>query len=299
VSRRYDEGWALAQAQARFHRAVSRGLQVARTELNRNPASPSKHSGQRCDTPRYLPRTRDGLRPPPYPATSPGRTRTADRPCIAGGGSADRASARGRAPRPETSGSGRGSQTSERRSDIGSGMTDAGEFEAFVRSYQDMVYAVALRLLGSPAEAEDIAQTVFLKAFQRFDQLAASDTAAGWLKTVTRNACLNHLSRHRSRWKLFSELSAPGDGGDFGTDLAAGESIARDLETADEHHRLERALRGLPDHQRVPLVLFHFDDLSYQAIADMLGVSLGKVKTDIHRGRDALRRQLTAAHATR
>jgi RNA polymerase sigma-70 factor (ECF subfamily) len=45
----------------------------------------------------------------------------------------------------------------------------------------------------------------------------------------------------------------------------------------------------LPDHQRVPLVLFHFEQRSYQDIADLLGVSLGKVKTDIHRGREALR----------
>lgn len=211
----------------------------------------------------------------------------------------DRALAGSPGGRSETSCDGRGSQSSERGSDSGSGMTGAGEFEAFVRSYQDMVYAVALRLLGSPAEAEDIAQNVFLKAFQRFDQLGSSETAAGWLKTVTRNACLNHLSRHRSRWKLFSELSTTTEDRDFGADLAADVSPARDLETADEHERLERALQGLPDHQRVPLVLFHFEDLSYQAIADLLGVSLGKVKTDIHRGRDALRRQLTAAHETR
>ena len=47
-------------------------------------------------------------------------------------------------------------------------MTDVQQFEAFVRRYQDMVYGTAVRLLGSPAEAEDVAQTVFLKAFQRF-----------------------------------------------------------------------------------------------------------------------------------
>jgi len=62
---------------------------------------------------------------------------------------------------------------------------------------------------------------------------------------------------------------------------------------------LEEALRRLPDHQRVPLVLFHFEDMSYQDIADALGVSMGKVKTDIHRGREALRRQLTTDHASR
>jgi RNA polymerase sigma-70 factor (ECF subfamily) len=54
-------------------------------------------------------------------------------------------------------------------------------------------------------------------------------------------------------------------------------------------------LHNLPAHQRVPIVLFHFDDLSYQEIAERLGVSVGKVKTDIHRGREALRTALTAA----
>jgi RNA polymerase sigma-70 factor (ECF subfamily) len=66
-------------------------------------------------------------------------------------------------------------------------------------------------------------------------------------------------------------------------------SITEDLEHAERQEQLERALRQLPDHQRVPLVLFHFEELSYQAIAAALGVSLGKVKTDIHRGREALR----------
>ncbi len=71
--------------------------------------------------------------------------------------------------------------------------------------------------------------------------------------------------------------------------------VARALETEllDRHERLEQALRRLPDHQRVPLVLYHFEELSYEQIAETLGVSLGKVKTDIHRGREALRGLLT------
>ena len=59
-----------------------------------------------------------------------------------------------------------------------------------------MVFATAVRLLGNPTEAEDIAQTVFMRAFQRFGEIGSSATAAGWLKTVTRNTCLNHLSRY-------------------------------------------------------------------------------------------------------
>ena len=170
-------------------------------------------------------------------------------------------------------------------------MTDVHLFEAFVRRYQDMVYATAVRLLGNPAEAEDVAQTVFLKAFQRFGEVGSSPAAAGWLKTVTRNICLNHLSRYRSRWRFFSELDK--DAGaeaehDYAASLPAAASPSR-LDAADLRERLEHALRRLPDNQRVPLVLFHFEDMSYQDIAEALRVSLGKVKTDIHRGREALK----------
>ena len=172
-------------------------------------------------------------------------------------------------------------------------MTDVQEFEAFVRRYQDMVYGTAVRLLGSPAEAEDAAQTVFLKAFQRFDEVGASPAAAGWLKTTTRNECLNHLSRYRARWQFFSELTRPDrPEGDYADSLVSPLSHALDLEQAELREQLERGLRALPDHQRVPLVLFHFEELNYQEIADALGASLGKVKTDIHRGREALKRLL-------
>ena len=164
----------------------------------------------------------------------------------------------------------------------------ASAFEGFVRAHQDMVFATAVRLLGNPAEAEDVAQTVFLKAFERFDVLANSPTAGGWLKTVTRNACLNHLSRYRARWQSLSDLSP--DAAD--ARLTADSSPARDLEHADERERLEAALRRLPDHQRVPLVLFHFEEASYEEIAAALGISMAKVKTDIHRGREALRNLL-------
>ena len=173
-------------------------------------------------------------------------------------------------------------------------MTDVSLFEAFVRRYQDMVYGTAVRLLGSPAEAEDVAQSVFLKAFQRFDEVGASAAAPGWLKTTARNECLNHLSRYRARWQFFSELTRPDRrDGDYADSLVSPLSHALDLEQAELREQLERALRALPDHQRVPLVLFHFEELNYQEIADALGASLGKVKTDIHRGSEALKRLLT------
>jgi RNA polymerase sigma-70 factor (ECF subfamily) len=99
------------------------------------------------------------------------------------------------------------------------------------------------------------------------------------------------LSRYRSRWRFFSELG--GDPSDMeGARPISDSSPLRRLEQADDRAQLEGALRNLPDHQRVPLVLFHFEEASYDDIAAMLGVSLAKVKTDIHRGREALRRLL-------
>ncbi|HXW05768.1 MAG TPA: sigma-70 family RNA polymerase sigma factor [Vicinamibacterales bacterium] len=179
-------------------------------------------------------------------------------------------------------------------------MTDARLFEAFVRRYQDMVFATAVRMLGSHADAEDVAQTVFLRAFQRFARIGSSPAAAGWLKAVTRNECLNHLSRYRARWRFFSELSdaRSDDPVPALADARAG-SFRSALDDAARHRALEEAIRQLPEHQRVPLVLFHFEELSYQEIADTLHVSLGKVKTDIHRAREALRTVLSADDATR
>lgn len=174
-------------------------------------------------------------------------------------------------------------------------MSDPAQFEGFLRNYQDLVYTTALRLVGTPAEAEDIAQEVFLKAYEHFDELAASPTAGGWLKTVARNLALNHLTRYRNRWRFFSEYEAADDedsARSFADTLAAPDTHQQTVDTADQREILEAALQALPPAQRVPLVLYHFENLSYEDIAARLKVSLGKVKTDIHRGREALRRKL-------
>ncbi len=162
-----------------------------------------------------------------------------------------------------------------------------------MRNYQNMVFSTAMRLLANQTEAEDISQEVFLKAYERFDQLSASPTAGGWLKTVATNLSLNHLTRYRSRWSFFSELSG-GAEGDEERELpfAAPENLEDELARADRNKLVEEALQKLPPAQRVPLVLFHLEGLSYEEIARKLHVSLGKVKTDIFRGREALRKRL-------
>jgi RNA polymerase sigma-70 factor, ECF subfamily len=174
-------------------------------------------------------------------------------------------------------------------------MTDAQEFEAFMRNYQDMVFSTAMRLLANQAEAEDVAQEVFLKAYERFGELRESKTVGGWLKTVATNMSLNHLTRYRSRWSFFSDLLGKGreEGDEAEIEFPASDDVEADLERSERRELVEQALQTLPAAQRVPLVLYHMEDLQYDEIAAKLGVSMGKVKTDIFRGRETLRRKLS------
>ena len=159
-------------------------------------------------------------------------------------------------------------------------MAVGAEFEAFVRNYQDMVFSVSARILGNLTDAEDITQEVFIKAYERFSELRNSNSIGGWLKTVATNLSINYLNRYRARWRFFSEQQEQIE------DLAPAEV------QSDKQELLELAIRRLPDSQRVPLVLFHFQEMSYEEIAIRLGVSLAKVKSDIHRGREALKKLL-------
>jgi RNA polymerase sigma-70 factor (ECF subfamily) len=126
-------------------------------------------------------------------------------------------------------------------------MSDAQQFEAFMHKYQNMVFSTAMHLLADPAEAEDVAQEVFLRAYEHFASLRESPTAGGWLKAVATNLCLNHLSRYRARWSFFSELFG-GSGEDEAEmhEFVAPENLAEELERADRRHLVEQALHKLP-----------------------------------------------------
>ena len=137
-------------------------------------------------------------------------------------------------------------------------MTNAQQFETFMRNYQNMVFSTAMRLLANHTDAEDVAQEVFLRAYERFDQLRGSPTAGGWLKTVATNLSLNHLSRYRSRWSFFSELFGSGreENEEHEMEFPAAESARETPDQADRRALVEQALQKLPAAQRVPLLLY-------------------------------------------
>ncbi|HEX7116561.1 MAG TPA: sigma-70 family RNA polymerase sigma factor [Steroidobacter sp.] len=170
---------------------------------------------------------------------------------------------------------------------------NSAEFASFMRAYQDMVFTTAARIAGNDKQAEDIAQEVFLKAYENYEQIRNSPRVGGWLKTVATNLSLNYLARYRRRWQLFSEMRRQDDDDDQEIELPVPENVASGVDLGMQRQLIEQALQRLPEGHRVPLVLYHFEDMSYEEIARRLGVSLAKVKTDIFRARTALAKLLT------
>ena len=168
-----------------------------------------------------------------------------------------------------------------------------------MRAYQDMVFSTAARLVGDDRQAEDIAQEVFLKAYENFGNLSTSASAGGWLKTVARNLSLNHIYRYRRRWRMFTEMRREdSEESEPDVEFALPDDVLAGVDADVRHTLVEEALQRLPERQRLPLVLYHFEELSYEEIAQQLDVSLAKVKTDIFRARAALAKVLAARGVT-
>jgi len=180
------------------------------------------------------------------------------------------------------------------------GLGSDSDFTNFMRKYQDMVFTTSARLVRNDAQAEDISQEVFIKAYEHFEMLSTSPTAGGWLKTVATNLSLNHLQRYRNRWRFFSEMRSADSSGEEAPEVefAAPDTFFEGIDSEERREWVDAALAKLPDHQRVPLVLYHFEDASYEDIARRLGVSLAKVKTDILRARGALAKILSRGGAS-
>ncbi len=166
---------------------------------------------------------------------------------------------------------------------------DLEAFNAIVVAYQDQVYNLCLRMLGSPQSAEDAAQEAFLSAFRSLGRMRGP-TVRAWLLRIASNACIDEIRRRQRQPQL--SLDASPDDGASGRKLdppdpAAGpEQMVLRFELLDA---LRSELLRLPADQRLAVVLCDVEGLSYAEIAATLGSSVGTVKSRISRGRARLR----------
>ena len=162
-------------------------------------------------------------------------------------------------------------------------------YETLIDMYQQPVYNLICRLLGETGEAADIVQEVFLKIFRNIRSFRAASSLKTWIYRIAVNEAYNHR-----RW--FSRHQRPGvtpisDEGGQACDTCPDQSRSP-FDLASDHEirsQIEMALEQLNPNFRAAVVLRDVEDLSYEEIAAVLGVSLGTVKSRIVRGREALR----------
>ncbi len=163
----------------------------------------------------------------------------------------------------------------------------AGDRQAYGRlvdRHLAQVYAVAVRIVGNTADAEDLAQDAFLRAFERLHLYDMNHPFRNWLAKIAANLAVNHLrARHRER--LLHLRLAEGGPDSLGRSGPASETPS----PSEWRYWLDQ----LDASQRAAIVLFHFHEMPYAEIAEVLDVPLNTVRTLLHRGRKRLRELTT------
>jgi RNA polymerase sigma factor (sigma-70 family) len=162
---------------------------------------------------------------------------------------------------------------------------DASAYEELVRRHQGATRALAYALVGDWAEAEDLSQEAFLRAFRNLDLLADVEKFAPWLRRVTFGVCIDWVRTFRPQ--LYRLESAA----DETATLAAPSGEPSPLERVEQlelTERVMRALAELPPRYRTPLAMYHIDGLSHEKVARALDVPVGTVRSLVARARRKL-----------
>ena len=166
------------------------------------------------------------------------------------------------------------------------GVDSSSEFNRIVEEYSDFVFNVALRMMGRPEDAEDVAQDAFLSAFRAFDRFRGDSKVTTWLYRITVNAALMRLRKEKKARTLtqtgLDDVVIPdwSEGPDW---------YASNSELGD---RLREGVEMLPADLKAAVVLRDVEGLSNAEAADVLGVGVPALKSRLHRGRVLLRKHL-------
>ena len=159
--------------------------------------------------------------------------------------------------------------------------------EGLMDRYRQKVMHLAVSIVRDPALAEDLSQTVFVKAWQALSKFDGRASLSTWLYTITRNTCLTALERERRIVPLEDFNEVADDDGDpmlFGTAQAGVESAGQ----AAAEYDVAKLLEQLPEPYRRVVVLFYLEDRSCEEVGELLSMPAGTVKALLHRGRKRL-----------
>ena len=152
--------------------------------------------------------------------------------------------------------------------------------ETLIRDYHQSLYRYAYRLSGQPCDAEDLTQQTFLTAHQKLHQLRDEAAVRGWLFRILRTTFLKNCRKR----KPLSEAD---------TELAMSDVVdAGDVELRFDTEHLQHRLDELPESYRVALLMFYFEQKSYEEIASELDLPMGTVMSRLSRAKARLRTRL-------
>lgn len=170
---------------------------------------------------------------------------------------------------------------------------DLAAFEELVDKYKQPIINLMFRMLHDLEEAEDLAQSVFVRVYQSAHRYEVSAKFSTWLFTIARHSCLNEIRRRTRHPSESMEVNSGDDEAparqyeDLKTFSAADAYLHGELE-----QKIQEALDSLPEKQRIAVLLCRQDELSYEEIAEILECSVSATKSLIHRGRETLKLKL-------
>jgi RNA polymerase sigma-70 factor (ECF subfamily) len=162
---------------------------------------------------------------------------------------------------------------------------DRRAFEELVRAQQHRVYGLALRMLGNAAEAQDVAQEVFLRAHRGLAAFRGDARLSTWLYAIASRLCLSRLGGSERRLTRHGEET-------LARLVDAGPGPDQALEQGELEEALHRAIAELPEERRIVVVLRDVEGLAYEAIAEVLELPVGTIRSRLHRARLDLKEKL-------
>jgi RNA polymerase sigma factor (sigma-70 family) len=169
---------------------------------------------------------------------------------------------------------------------------DIEAFEKLVKRHQHSVVGTAARMLGSPAEAEDIGQQVFVRVWKSAARYEPTAKFTTWLMTITRNLVFNELRRRR-RAHLISMDQVEDDVAPHQLADADVSGPSKKLLEAEMQEAIDAAIASLPEKQRLAIVLRRYEGMPYDEIAKVLNTSVEALKSILFRARAGLRQTLS------
>lgn len=177
---------------------------------------------------------------------------------------------------------------------IGIQQGDRLAFRTLVETYQQMVVNTCLGIVHNQADAEDIAQDVFLEVFRNSGQFRGDAKISTWMYQIAVNRSLNFVRNNRRKrfWQNIEETFSGGR--NHSREISENRNDQPDNEIKDQQRRelLHQAIDKLPEKQRVAFTLNKYEDLTYQQVAEIMELSLASVESLIHRAKKNLQDQL-------